>query len=279
MRLVTIYGLYDVRQPGLVYYVGLTLNPRRRLSQHLQHDAGRTRKSKWVARLKSEGYPPALTELAQVSHSESKVAECQWIKRCRNKNPALLNIAPGGGGLMSADDVHAQRSHTAKEIWSRPGYREKWKSKTRVRHLPFKRIGPLTKWGEFYDRRRYYKGWRHQKRDTRHYVCQNPECGITYQRQVGRRGASGTKFCSRKCSDYTKGAAARIVVLRRREKDVARDAKKLTRKVCFPRRPHTLKKAKVVTHVIKRKSSKRNRTVILSGLTMKQYVRSQIWKK
>ena len=223
MRQVTIYGLYDVRQPGLICYVGLTLNPRRRLTQHWKRDADGTRRGNWVAKLKAEGYPPALVELESVPWSEKGAAECRWIKRCMKSNPSLLNIAPGGGGPPLAD-TRDFRSRIMKEVWSRPDYKRKMKMAMNVTHVVTtfrgrpKLIGPRNKFDCFYSPSYYYKGWRKQKRDPRWYLCQNPACGIEYQRQVGRRGDCGTKFCSRKCSDSVSSVQrgqARITIVRK----------------------------------------------------------------
>ena len=204
---VTIYGLFDPRCPALIMYVGQSVNHYRRLLQHRARDTGGTRLAKWLARLRSENHLAESRPLDVVSRSEMEQAERHWIAHWREQNPALLNMSDGGE--HSPTDLNEVRRRAALEVWSRPGEKER-RSKRQLRPCPYRvdrsgqgrpHIGPLTKWGDFYDRRRYYKGWRHRARDPILYLCNNPACGITYQRQVGRRGESGTKFCSRKCSD------------------------------------------------------------------------------
>ena len=198
MSMVTIYGLFDPRRPALIMYVGQSINPYRRLHQHRTRKTGNVRLTRWITHLQLENYQIEMWPLEVVSRSEMEQAERHWIAHWREQNPALLNMSDGGE--HSPTDLNEVRSRAMLEVWRRPNFKETRLKRYHTSGIHM-RIGPLTKWGEFYDRRRYYKGWRRRSRDPILYVCNNPACGITYQRQVGRRNDCGTKFCCRKCSD------------------------------------------------------------------------------
>lgn len=125
--LVTIYGLFDPRSPEIITYVGYTRCPDKRLAEHRSEFKGRHRKARWVAYLRSFYLRPSMRVLEVVPFDTRKEAECRWIAHWLERNPALLNAAPGGGGPPRLDDPawRAARSRTMLVVNNRPEVRAK----------------------------------------------------------------------------------------------------------------------------------------------------------
>lgn len=96
---VTIYGLSDPRQPGLLWYVGRAVCPERRYRAHCAARwRGRGRKDQWIALLYSCGLKPSLHILANVpTDAEAIIAEQFWIDKARAQNPLIFNVASAQG--------------------------------------------------------------------------------------------------------------------------------------------------------------------------------------
>ena len=77
-----IYLLSDPRT-DIVYYVGRTENPRRRLASHI-HDAkfgvGFSARKAWVLSLLNDGVQPIMTVVAQVTPAVAGDIELNWIE-------------------------------------------------------------------------------------------------------------------------------------------------------------------------------------------------------
>jgi hypothetical protein len=91
-----IYGLFDPREPGVVYYVGMTENKTYRFKAHI-HTAvnGELPVNRWVRSLLAEGITPIMEVLDVVDYSKGRT-EAYWIRICRQAFPnKLTNIDNG----------------------------------------------------------------------------------------------------------------------------------------------------------------------------------------
>lgn len=91
-----VYGLVDSRNPNHVRYVGITNDPRRRLSHH--HSSAldsSTRRYRWVAKITNEGGEILMIVLHDgLSHEDAKNVERSEIASRKN----LTNLTSGGDG-------------------------------------------------------------------------------------------------------------------------------------------------------------------------------------
>lgn len=92
----TIYALVDPRTEQ-VRYVGATVDPQRRLREHLGRRCESTYCSRWIQELAAEGLKPCFWVL-QIAGDEWQIVECQWIKAFRDLGAPLTNITDGGEG-------------------------------------------------------------------------------------------------------------------------------------------------------------------------------------
>jgi len=93
---VFIYGLVDPID-GEIYYVGQSMNPHYRLSQHLAQKAS-CPKSEWINDLKLAGLTPCV-KILQVSNTENWVQdEKEWIAYGHEHGWPLTNLTNGGEG-------------------------------------------------------------------------------------------------------------------------------------------------------------------------------------
>src|SRR5260370_13978205 len=102
-----IYGLVDPRNSNLVVYVGKTCQDlRSRLYGHV-HLARRNERLNrlltacqwWVLQLLREGTRPEIVLLSSdKSRGGWRAREKEFITSCRELNPSLLNVSPGGSG-------------------------------------------------------------------------------------------------------------------------------------------------------------------------------------
>jgi len=98
--LAYIYELYDPRHPTIVWYVGVSKDPEKRLKQHL-HLPRRINPKKydWIHGLLKQGVPPAVRITQSIPMTEWQQSERNWIFRYRLENSNLTNIADGGSGF------------------------------------------------------------------------------------------------------------------------------------------------------------------------------------
>ena len=92
------WHVYALKDPldGAVRYVGITYNPKQRLQGH-QAERSDTRKSAWIAELRTRGLAPELHILESGDGGWSEQAECEqrWIAHYRPSGK-LFNMTSGG---------------------------------------------------------------------------------------------------------------------------------------------------------------------------------------
>lgn len=107
------YALKDPRT-GAVRYVGTTVNFQQRINRHF----GRThhgRRTAWLAELRQHGLRPDVVVLETgTGLQEQAASERRWVEHYKPTG-LLLNVSPGGQGLIpldrtpvTEDDLHAE---------------------------------------------------------------------------------------------------------------------------------------------------------------------------
>ncbi len=105
--MITVYGLIDPRS-GLVRYVGVTVDLRRRYRRHLT-DSGDSYRVRWIKKLLEMGLKPGLVILETVEVAVCQEAERKWIKHFGREG--LVNTTDGGDGLWNpSEDVRRKIS-------------------------------------------------------------------------------------------------------------------------------------------------------------------------
>lgn len=96
----TIYGLYDVKEPEVIMYVGATNNPDARLFDHKQNNyiVRLSKKESWVKEINESGGSIGLKVLEVTPEESWRDAERKWIAHYRSINPNLTNRTRGGDG-------------------------------------------------------------------------------------------------------------------------------------------------------------------------------------
>lgn len=84
-----IYALCDP-DSGDVRYVGQTLTPEKRLSEHLT-DKYPCRKTKWIAELRVTGKRPVMRILTTCAPGDRFRVETEWLVRLRGQGAKLTN--------------------------------------------------------------------------------------------------------------------------------------------------------------------------------------------
>jgi hypothetical protein len=95
MAKVFIYALIDP-DTKQVRYIGKTINPKDRPSQHIR-DPKRTYKRNWLMTVLKRGKKPEFTILEEVDEREWQIAEKRWISLYRPQGN-LTNMTEGGLG-------------------------------------------------------------------------------------------------------------------------------------------------------------------------------------
>jgi hypothetical protein len=94
-RRTVIYGLVDPRD-GLIYYVGKTTNPSRRVEGHLKETVNKNRVA-WIKDLVAHKLLPILIILETVPKDKTwEDTEIYWIAKGRALGWPLLNVSDGG---------------------------------------------------------------------------------------------------------------------------------------------------------------------------------------
>lgn len=91
---VYIYGLHT-ESDRLVMYVGCSVNPAKRLREHIgSAKQGYPPKmlGAWIVRCLEEGETLAFSVLQECKANEGEQAEVAWIEKMRRSNAALLNV-------------------------------------------------------------------------------------------------------------------------------------------------------------------------------------------
>ena len=117
-----VYVLIDPRDDK-PYYVGATVNPNRRLAQHIAH---RFRKNtlqlrQWICDVVDAGLRPVLRVVERSHVSSWEIVETRWISKLRENGAPLLNGARGGLGTPGFQHSHESRekmsaSHAGKQL-------------------------------------------------------------------------------------------------------------------------------------------------------------------
>jgi len=98
---VSVYALLDPRV-GKARYVGRSVDPERRLSEHVtraRKGLGRSHRCNWIRQLDGEGLRPGVVVLEHgLTADESVVAERWWILKLRSLGLPLVNHTDGGEG-------------------------------------------------------------------------------------------------------------------------------------------------------------------------------------
>lgn len=116
---VFVYTLADPRDAESVRYVGICLNPRRRLASHLsQCERGRTRRANWVRKVKRAGLVPVMAIVEEVDGPDWGARERAWIVRLRGQGYDLVNANEGGrGGLNPSAETRQKMSDARRRYY------------------------------------------------------------------------------------------------------------------------------------------------------------------
>lgn len=90
---VYIYALLDPRE-GIPRYIGKTLAPEQRFSEHLSLSETKDKnsaKGQWIASLLIKGYRPVMVLLDRVKRTDEVQAEKQWIAHFEKLGVNLVN--------------------------------------------------------------------------------------------------------------------------------------------------------------------------------------------
>lgn len=90
MRTIKLYGLVDPRD-SLIYYVGKTIDPLFRYSDHLQGKNNKA-KAKWIKELASVGLRPRMRILCEVPEEQADAVEAALIEAYASAAQPLTNI-------------------------------------------------------------------------------------------------------------------------------------------------------------------------------------------
>jgi hypothetical protein len=115
---VTIYGL---RCPlcGDIRYVGRTIDPARRLRDHLDDSRHETHKTRWLRIVAEAGRVPTLEVLEVVSPDAWQEAERRWIAHFAAMGNNLTNSTVGGYGPgMFTGETRARISASKRARWA-----------------------------------------------------------------------------------------------------------------------------------------------------------------
>lgn len=103
--IIFIYGLVDPRT-DIIRYIGWTINPKRRLRDHLSsyNLKKNTHKNSWIKQLLCENLRPNIIILEENVYTNFSERERYWIKYYKENN--LTNLTMGGEGMLGF--VHSE---------------------------------------------------------------------------------------------------------------------------------------------------------------------------
>ena len=108
---VYIYALSSPSEPGKVRYIGKTIDPQRRLAQHI-HNKDKNHRGSWLTSLRSQGLTPVMTIIEETTSDQWKEREIFWIAFYQDHD--LTNSTEGGDGHDLAPESRAKISVAAK---------------------------------------------------------------------------------------------------------------------------------------------------------------------
>lgn len=114
-----LYCLVDGRVPDVIRYIGITNQPRARLSNHLSRSPHEGwHKSNWVRSVLRDGGSILMGLLASgLTHEAAQALEIKLIADLRAKGSALTNLTDGGDGVPGAkqsEETKAKKSASLK---------------------------------------------------------------------------------------------------------------------------------------------------------------------
>jgi plasmid stabilization system protein ParE len=110
---ISIYALFDPLT-GVVRYVGATIDPKKRLTQHLF--TKRSRIAGWIRELKQRGDLPGIRILEKVAFEDAPDAEQRWIREMRESGQSLLNAHKGSTRYQVASEYPRVSRQKIREI-------------------------------------------------------------------------------------------------------------------------------------------------------------------
>lgn len=114
-RIVYIYALIDPNTDE-IRYIGMTVEPKRRLYVHLRARTD-TYRDRWIRALCAEGRPPSMRIIEETTSDQAAMRERHWITAYRAQEAPLTNGTDGGDGTLGrivTDEVRAKIATTLK---------------------------------------------------------------------------------------------------------------------------------------------------------------------
>lgn len=130
-RVVTIYGLYDPREPDAVRYIGFSAKPAQRLNAHIkeaQKSTSNNHRLNWIRSLLAQEVMPSWRSLDEISSSLRDAAqrEIDLISHYRADGHNLTNGTNGGdGSVLWTPQMSSTRSVLSSRYWADEANREK----------------------------------------------------------------------------------------------------------------------------------------------------------
>jgi len=148
MKIIYIYGLYEVGKEDKIRYVGKTNNPKTRIYTHLKRTNVNQEKVKWIQNVLNNGFEIKMNILEECTEHNWREREIYWISRFEN----LFNKRAGGqcGKLYSI--TYEECKEWVKKNCLGIDTLEKWKKVEKPEFIPKypPRVFPEFKtWGEF----------------------------------------------------------------------------------------------------------------------------------
>lgn len=98
---IYVYVLTDPRYPDDVRYVGVTVNPQRRMREHILEakNGKRSHRANWIRSLLNDELLPIMAEIDETNNEEWQQCEVAWIAYYREMGCDLVNSTDGGEGV------------------------------------------------------------------------------------------------------------------------------------------------------------------------------------
>lgn len=133
MTVAYIYGLYSTDNPEMFRYIGVSVNPKKRLYEHRSNTTNEvslrnTHKINWIRKSKAAGFKIELKLLAEFPDTHTAFSyEEEFIGLYKSLGHDLTNNAPGGlGGNIVTDEVKKVEIQAKRnETFSSKEYRDK----------------------------------------------------------------------------------------------------------------------------------------------------------
>jgi hypothetical protein len=148
MKIIYIYGLYEVGKEDKIRYVGKTNNPKTRIYTHLKRTNVNQEKVKWIQNVLNNGFEIKMNILEECTEHNWREREIYWISRFEN----LFNKRSGGqcGKLYSI--TYQECKDWVKENCVGIDTVEKWKKMEKPEFIPkypTRVFSEFTTWGDF----------------------------------------------------------------------------------------------------------------------------------